>query len=272
MLNYDLLENNIEDYAFQFANAKPQTYLVIDHFLEAEVAQTAFQFFPKMEDMDKLKDFRQLKAQDPAISKFHPLFQELIFEHLQSQRLLNIIAKISGIPNLIADEKLYASGLAQGENGSFLNVHIDNSSHPVQPWYRRLNLLVYLNPCWNEDKGGNLELWSDNMSESATILPTFNRMVLFATNQYSWHGYSRVNTPDGDSRKSINIYYFTEESPNGSDYYHVTSFRGRKKELINKALYPVDNGLRALARQLRPKKDDHAILFESDKDLKSNDP
>jgi len=268
MLNYDLLENSIEAYALEFAKATPQTHLVIDHFLEPEIAQTAFHFFPKMEDMDKLKDFRQVKAQDPAISKFHPLFQELIFEHLQSQRLLNIIAKISGIPNLIADEKLYASGLAQGKNGSFLNVHIDNSSHPVQPWYRRLNLLVYLNPHWNEEKGGNLELWSEDMSESVSISPTFNRMVLFATNPHSWHGYSRVNTPDGDSRKSINIYYFTEESPNGSDYYHVTSFRGRNKELINKALYPVDNVLRTFARQLRPKKDVHAVLFESDEDSK----
>jgi Rps23 Pro-64 3,4-dihydroxylase Tpa1-like proline 4-hydroxylase len=265
MINYDLLESHVDDYAQKFREAKPHKHLIIDGFLDTEVAMKAFQVFPKMEEMDKLKDIRQYKAQDPDISKFEPIFSEIIFEHIQSQRLLQILSQITGIPNLYADPKLYASGLAQGANGSFLNVHIDNSSHPTEPWYRRLNILVYLNPHWTEEKGGHLELWSPDMSESVAILPIFNRMVLFATDKQSWHGHSRVNTPDGDTRKSINIYYFTEESPDGTDYHHVTSFRARKNEIINKALYPVDNVVRTIARQMRPKKDDHAVLYERDK-------
>ena len=59
--------------------------------------------------------------------------------------MLELLSRITNIPNLHADPQLYASGLAQGGNRSFLNVHIDNSSHPVEPWYRRLNLLVYFN-------------------------------------------------------------------------------------------------------------------------------
>ncbi|MCC5637237.1 2OG-Fe(II) oxygenase [Nostoc sp. CHAB 5844] len=270
MINYELLERNIDKYARSFQEAKPHNHLIIDGFLEPDIAMQAYQVFPKMEEMDTLKDIRQYKAQDPDISKFNFIFSEIIFEHLQSPRLLKILSQITDIPNLKADPKLYASGLAQGANGSFLNVHIDNSSHPVELWYRRLNLLVYLNPYWTEEKGGHLELWTPDMSESVAILPIFNRMLIFATDKQSWHGHRQVITPDGDTRKSINIYYFTEESPDGTNYYHVTSFRGRKNEVMNKVLYPVDNLVRTIARQIRPKKDSHAVLFETDKSKDEN--
>ncbi len=265
MINYDLLESRVYEYAKKFREAKPHKHLVIDNFLKPEVAMQSFQVFPRMEEMDKIKDMRQYKAQDPDISKFHSIFSEIIFKHMQSQRFLDILIQITGISNLTPDPKLYASGLAQGANGSFLNVHLDNSSHPKEPWYRRINLLLYLNPNWTEEKGGHLELWSKDMSESIAILPIFNRMVIFATDKQSWHGHRRVNTPDGDTRKSINIYYFTTESPDGTDYYHITSFRGRPKEVINKVLYPVDNLVRTISRQMRPKKDEHAVLYEKDK-------
>ncbi|MCL1468528.1 2OG-Fe(II) oxygenase [Argonema galeatum] len=262
MINYNLLESQIDNLAKSFAEAKPIRHLTIDNFLSEEVANQAFSVFPTMEEMDVLKDFRQDKAQDPAINKFNLIFSELVSQHLHSERFLALISRISGIPNLRTDSKLYAAGLAQGGNGSFLNVHIDNSSHPVNPWYRRLNLLVYLNKHWAEENGGNLELWSPDMSESVAILPIFNRMVIFATDKQSWHSYRRVNTLDGDTRKSINLYFFTEESADGTHYYHVTSFKARKNEILNKIVYPVDNLVRTVARALRPNKDAHAVLYE----------
>lgn len=264
MINYEQLEANLENCRQQFQTAKPFRYLVVDNFLVPDVAERAYRTFPKMEEMDTLKDIRQYKAQDPDISKFDPIFNDIIFEHLHSQRLRDILARITEIPELLPDAKLYASGLAQGTNGSYLNVHIDNSSHPAEHWYRRLNLLVYLNPNWTEAKGGHLELWDKKMGTSAAILPVFNRMTIFATDKQSWHGHRHVNTPDGDTRKSINIYYFSEQSPDGTDYYHVTSFRARKSEVLNKALYPVDNAVRTIARVLRPNKDKHAVLFEEE--------
>ncbi len=270
MLNYRLLEAQSDDYAKSFAESTPSNYIVIDGFLDEEVANQAFQSFPKMEEMDTLKDFRQHKAQDPAIDKFNPIFGDIIFQNLHSERFLKLLSKITGIPNLIADNQLYAAGLAQGGNGSFLNVHIDNSSHPVTHYYRRLNLLVYLNKNWTEEKGGHLELWSPDMSQSVAILPRFNRMVIFATHKQSWHGYRRVITPDGDTRKSINIYYFTEQSPDSTDYYHITSFRARKNEILYKALYPLDNVVRTVVRQVRPNKDGHAVLFGLKKNQESN--
>jgi Rps23 Pro-64 3,4-dihydroxylase Tpa1-like proline 4-hydroxylase len=269
MINYTLLETQSEIFSKRFREAKPFPHLVVDNFLDASIATKAYEFFPKMEDMDTLNDYRQRKAQDPAINKFHPIYQEIIFEHLHSHRLLQWLARVTGINNLKADAQLYASGLAQGANGSFLNVHLDNSSHPVNPWFRRINLIVYLNARWNEEKGGQLEFWNKDMEISTAVLPVFNRMALFATDKRSWHGYRPVNSPDGDTRKSINIYYFTEDSPDGADYYHVTTFKARKSETINKVIYPLDNLVRTIARKLRNEKDGHAILFNSKKEKKS---
>ena len=262
MIDYDQLESGLEHYSTKFQNCTPlPNHLVVDDFLETSVAERAFEVFPKMGEMDVLRDYRQEKAQDPDIQKFDPLFQEIIFKHLHSERLVSLLSEISGIKNLKPDPQLYAAGLAQGADRSFLNVHLDNSSHPVKKWYRRLNLLIYLNANWNEEKGGHFELWSDDLKESTAILPAFNRMLLFATNRTSWHGYRRVNTPDGDTRKSINIYYFSEESPDGTDYYHVTTFRARPDETLNKVVYPLDNLARTVARKLRPNKDSHAVLY-----------
>jgi Rps23 Pro-64 3,4-dihydroxylase Tpa1-like proline 4-hydroxylase len=244
---------------------------VIDNFLDLSVAAKAHDVFPRLQDMDTLNDHRQRKAQDPAMEKFHPIFREIVFEHLHSERLLQWLTQVTGINNLMADPQLYASGLAQGADGSFLNVHLDNSSHPDRPWFRRLNLIVYLNARWSEERGGQLEFWDKDMKMSTEILPVLNRMALFATDKRSWHGYRRVNTPDGDTRKSINIYYFTEESPDGTDYYHVTTFRARKNEKINKVIYPIDNLVRTMARKLRNDKDGHAVLFSPEKENRDDE-
>ena len=54
------------------------------------------------------------------------------------------------------------------------------------------------------------------------------------------------------NRTCISNYYFSPVSPEGEDYFHVTSFRGRPEQPVRDLLLRADAALRALVRKLRP--------------------
>jgi hypothetical protein len=75
-----------------------------------------------------------------------------------------------------------------------------------------------------------------------TILSKQNRLLVMETNKTSWHSVSpvTVDTP----RCCVSNYYFSEISPDHTDYFHVTSFTGRPDEPIKKIVGVADNALR----------------------------
>ena len=98
--------------------------------------------------------------------------------------------------------------------GDYLNVHFDYDIHPKLDMKRKLNLIVYMNPNWQESWGGNLGLWSHDEEAQQpkelikSIPPLFNRAVIFDTTQNSWHGVTEgIFSPEGQYRKSIATYY-----------------------------------------------------------------
>jgi len=101
--------------------------------------------------------------------------------------------------------------------GGYLDIHADFNRSPQTGRFRRLNLLVYLNPGW-VDLGGHLELWGAAGRE-VDVTPEFNRMVVFETSSRSWHGHPR---PAARWRKSVAAYFFTETQPEGYRADHST--------------------------------------------------
>ena len=71
-----------------------------------------------------------------------------------------------------------------------------------------LNLLFYVTPDWELKNGGNLELWGDSLKNEPTVIESkFNRLIVMATHQRSWHS---VNKVEGDTiRCCISNYYFS---------------------------------------------------------------
>ena len=105
--------------------------------------------------------------------------------------------EISGIPDLLYDPDYLGGGTHENLAGQDLDPHVDFNLHPRFGWYRRLNLLVYLNPEWDENWGGCLELHRDPHLPPAQdpvkrVLPLMNRAVLFETSERSWHGFEAV--------------------------------------------------------------------------------
>jgi len=129
-------------------------------------------------------------------------------------------------------------GIHQSESGGYLNIHADFTVHPhKKTWRRRVNVLVYLNKDWNKSYGGALELWEKDMSKcTVKIEPVFNRIAIFNTDEDSYHGFpDPIKCPKEVTRKSIALYYFTEEDK-----------KSFKRKATNYKARPSDGGYQAI--------------------------
>lgn len=105
----------------------------------------------------------------------------------------------------------------------------------VQDSFNRPDRAIILN-------GGNFELWDDTRTKQKTLVAHQNRLVVMETNKTSWHSVSKV-TADRP-RCCVSNYYFSEISPDGDKYFHVTSFSGRPEQPVRRLVGVVDNALR----------------------------
>jgi len=125
------------------------------------------------------------------------------------------LAKAFGTPPLTMEA--LGGGYHLIEPGGYLAMHADFSRSPQSGRYRWLNMLVYLNPDWDEE-GGCLQLWDDD-GPAVTVAPEFNRTVVFRTSGSSWHGHPVPNTRP---RRSVAAYFYAEEPPPGYVGDHST--------------------------------------------------
>ena len=197
----------------RFAAGRPTRHLVLDDFLTPDAARKASEFPPSgdgwihylhyNEHTFGMNDRRYLPARVLAV-----------IDELSSPVFLSFLREITGL-TLLADPSLEGGGLHQSESGGYLNLHTDFTVHPHRPtWRRSLNLLIYLNPEWNDSWGGALELWDPDVKRCVQrIEPRFNRAVLFHTHEGSYHGYpDPLSCPPGATRKALALYYFSQET------------------------------------------------------------
>ena len=157
----------------------------------------------------------------------------LFMYHLNSMTFLEFLGTVTGIKNLIPDPGFEGGGLHQIVRGGKLGVHADFNKHRDFNLDRRLNLLLYLNKNWREEYGGHLQLWDQDVKRcEAKVLPLFNRMMVFGTTDFTFHGHpDPLQCPEDMTRKSLALYYFSngrpaEETTGG----HSTIFRARDEK------------------------------------------
>jgi Rps23 Pro-64 3,4-dihydroxylase Tpa1-like proline 4-hydroxylase len=220
----------IKRFSDQFARAKPYKHLVIENFLAEDFANTIHDNFPPLDQLSKhYHGLNEFKSEGSDFAKFHPFFSNLR-EALNTEAFCKVMEQISGIKNIYSTDDSLGAGVHQGKNGSYLDVHIDFNIHVKRNIHRRLNLLIFLNKNWHDSYGGKLEMWNENVTECVqSYLPSFNRCVIFETNDISYHGYSTINVPDSVTRKSFFCYFYTDVNENASRY-HDTIFKARPNE------------------------------------------
>jgi Rps23 Pro-64 3,4-dihydroxylase Tpa1-like proline 4-hydroxylase len=223
-------------------------YTVIDDLLPDEITRRIAAAFPPTSQMRLLNSFRERKFTSKSLSEFDPLMADITFA-LQDERVIAKVAELTGIRDAVGDPHLYAGGLSAMERGHFLNPHIDNSHDGEQKYYRVLNLLYYISPDWKQEYGGNLELWDERVTRPIEIPSMFNRLVLMATGDRTWHSVNEVRVDA--TRRCISNYYFSPHSPNGYETSHITFFNARPEQKLRRIVTRVDGEVRTILRKLK---------------------
>jgi hypothetical protein len=218
-----------------YARAKPFPYVVFDNFFDPELVELVLSEFPAPRGSIKWQSFdnaQEIKLASSSEASFGPVTR-LFMYHLNSMTFLDFLSRVTGIKNLIPDPGFEGGGLHQIVPGGKLGVHADFNKHRDFKLDRRLNLLLYLNKDWREDYGGHLQLWNREVTRcEAKVLPIFNRMMIFGTTDFTFHGHpDPLTCPEGMTRKSLALYYFSNGRPaeeiTGS---HSTIFRPRDEK------------------------------------------
>jgi len=199
-----------------FAAAKPFPHVVLDDFFDPSLLDKVLAEFPKPGEIkwQRFDNEREIKLANAAEAYFGPTTRLFLY-HLNSITFLDFVGTVTGISNLIADPHFEGGGLHQIVRGGKLGVHVDFNKHSRYNLDRRVNVLVYLNKNWRDEYGGHLQLWNREMTRCETkVAPLFNRMVLFGTTDFTYHGHpDPLQCPEGMTRKSLALYYFSNGRP-----------------------------------------------------------
>ena len=160
-------EINFDELSKTYINNKPFKHIIIDNFLDIDLAKKLSFEFP-----DHNKDF-WLKYNNPIEKKllYNKIDENIPFSiknlllELNKKSFLKLISKLTKIDNLISDPDFHGGGMHCIKNGGKLDVHIDYSIHPSLNLERRINLILYLNQNWANEYGGCLELWDKKMTK-----------------------------------------------------------------------------------------------------------
>jgi hypothetical protein len=245
LLDWERLEGQLPELSARFQSAKPFPHIVLDDFLDPESASLVMKEFANVTDVG-WTSFAHVNERKLSHTKPEQwgATMRAVLQELQSQRFVQFLGAMSGVEGLLVDDSLAGGGLHQSQSGGFLNIHADYTVHPRhRRWERRINVLLYLNEEWPPEYGGDFELWSTDMKRCERVVaPTGNRVVIFRTSGDSFHGHPEpMRCPEGVWRRSLALYYFTEED---DPTVRSTEYRARPGESkIRAGLIYVDKNM-----------------------------
>ena len=256
------LFRNRDELRQQFLSAAPFPHVKIDDFVGPEFGRQVAAAYPSFEvaltrgrTFTAVNERRKIQITDssafpPAIARLH--------EMLAAPSFLADLSYVTNIPNLLADPELVGGGMHMTGPGGRLDVHVDFNFIEERKLHRRLNLLLYLNPTWQETWGGQIQLWDRDVENCmAAFTPQFDRCVIFETSNISYHGVIPVAPGAPTPRISFATYYYTKEAPaHWTGTAHSTIFKARPDERMRKyVLMPAEQVQRTIRRGVRKIKD-----------------
>ena len=246
-----------------YKNASPFPSIMFDNFFNPKYLDKILEEFPDLSSIKnstKYDDPKQRKLEGKG-ERFFGEETKRFMHFLNSEPFLEFLQILTGIKEpLISDPYFSGGGQHEIKKGGLLKIHADFNKHLKLNLDRRINVLVYLNKDWKEEYGGHFELWKEDMSKCENkILPLFNRMTIFSTNDFSYHGHPNPLTcPENRSRKSLALYYYTNGRPdneiNKELEKHSTLFKARQGDMEDKIAFKnIENyGYKSLIKDFTP--------------------
>ena len=253
IFDYYKWNGQLPELSKQYQHADPYPHIVLEDFLNAKVLEECVEEFNELNKTDGWINYVHYNENKRGLNKVDLLpttIKETISE-LNSPEFLQFLSKLTGIWNLQNDDRLEGGGVHQSGKGGFLNIHADFTVHPLhRNWQRRINVLVYLNKDWQDEWGGKLELWDNQMKACGKkISPVFNRCVIFNTDADSFHGHPEPMTcPEDQFRRSIALYYYTVEK---NPFRRATFYKTRPGDGNKKFLVKIDNTMLAIYTKMK---------------------
>jgi hypothetical protein len=202
----------------RYASALPFPHIALDGLLPDEALNGVLKEFPDPSSTvwKEYRNYHEGKLETQG-EEHVGAFTSLLLYQFNSAPVVRFLEELTGIAGLIPDPYFYGGGLHQIPRGGRLGIHADFSRHGRFPLDRRVNVIIYLNHDWKDEYGGHLELWATDMSRCVErILPIYNRMVVFSITDWAFHGHPEpLACPEGMTRKSIALYYYTNGRPPG---------------------------------------------------------
>jgi hypothetical protein len=227
---------DVEKLSKEYHAARPHHFFSVDGFLKPDFAREVSAAFPGFEEARRLgRHFHWVnegvKVQITERDRFPEAVRRL-HEIIASPELMEVVSRVTGIPALVADPGLAGGGMHLMGPQGHLDPHVDFNMLEAEELHRRLNILVYLTPGWQEAWEGRFDLWDVDVKErQVTIAPLFNRCVVFNTTETSFHGVTPVRCSPGITRNSFAAYYYTKEPPpEWTGSFHNTIYRTRPGE------------------------------------------
>jgi hypothetical protein len=199
-----------------YPKASPYPHVVIDGVFSQDLLDQILEEFPPHESAQwkRYSNPREMKLELKSEMHWGPVTRAFM-GYLNSGPFLNFLSQLTRIKNLLPDPYYDGGGLHQIVRGGLLKIHADFNKHPSLRLDRRLNLLLYLNKDWEEEYRGHFEMWDKDMKLCVKkVLPIYNRMVVFSTTAFSYHGHpDPLNCPENRTRRSLALYYYTNGRP-----------------------------------------------------------
>lgn len=195
----------------------PFQHLVLDDAFSVALSNRCLRNFPSLSD--DCWEFTnvpgiEVKARSTWTSEFDcPDGVVDVIRILNSAPILRALSERFEIPKLMPDPYFTGGGLNCSSFGGQLDVHVDGNYHDASGMHRRMNAILYLNPNYLSDWGGELGIYeSDGETLVKTVEPLHNRLVIFESHDKSFHGIpNQIKFPSAEPRRSLILYFYTTE-------------------------------------------------------------